>query len=173
MKSKILFWFVFLMLFFSGNSVLGQADEQYETAIDIGIGTNFEGAGINVGVSIFNKFDIFLEYCRFFDNDRLLYNDLSMKLGKHIGIYKFSNISFSVGFAYFFNPALPQFNSYTNSSEGKYIPQSGFALPIQIKLNLAVYKALGFGFKYTYDIGLSEKSVNMNSMFVYITCMLK
>jgi len=156
-------------------SAFSQETEQYGTSFDLGYGTNFEGAGVNVGMSLINKIDFFVDYCRFFDNDRSLYNDISFKIGKHISFYRFSSISFAGGLALLMNTSKSVNNYlYRPSSEDKFIPKSLVtAFPIYVKLNLGIYKGFGMGLKYTHNLALTDEGRDMNSVMIYITCMIK
>ena len=114
-----------------------------------------------------------MEYNLYFSKSDLLFHEFSFKYGPYLKLYEYTYTSLSVGWSFMFNPNKPDIveRNYggplpaTSYEEDNFL----FTVPIQWKINISVFKNIGMGFKFTYNIVIKEGVDDKNSVQLFIS----
>lgn len=127
--------------------------------IEAGIGAShvqYTHGAFNVAFSnSLNKFMAnFLDYNMAFDKSGVLFHEFNFKLGPYYQFSKYSYIAASSGLSFMWNTPFVEYKHSPSFpfptpvySEGEHL----ISIPIQVKLNIGVYKNCCIGIKGTYN----------------------
>jgi len=144
--------------------------------IEIGTGAGYtrqvHGA-FNVGLtnSIGRFVANFIDYNRVFGKSEVLFHEINFKIGPYYKFNRYSYIAASSGLSYMWNTPFVEYDydnqfhqPFPNYSES----ESLISIPIQVKLNIGVYKAGCIGLKGTYNKMLDEWVADKWTVLMYL-----
>lgn len=173
MKKRLLFVLVyvsFLQISFSQNITSNEF-------IDIGVGIGHTGSinsAFNIGVTIFtNKYIAWHpEYNMFYGKNGLIFHEINLKFGPYIRLNENKNtyVSLSSGLSYMIDnkeSGWEQTDSSPYPSQTYVYEERFFCIPIQVKLNINVYKKLNIGIKTTLNKIISGSQEDKGTFLIY------
>lgn len=144
--------------------------------IEIGIGAGYtrqvHGA-FNVALtnSIGRYMANFIDYNMAFSKSEVLFHEFNFKIGPYYQFNRYSYIAVSSGLSFMWNTPFVEYDydnqfhhPFPNYSEGENL----ISIPIQVKLNIGVYKGGCIGLKGTYNKMLDEWVKDKGTVLMYL-----
>ena len=175
MKKLLLFILVcvsFLQISFSQDIT---SKEFVDIGGGIGYAESMHGA-FNFGITIFtNKYIAWhTEYNMFYGKSGLLFHEINLKFGPYLKLTDNKNtyVSLSSGLSYMLDNNEPgwettQPDSSQYSSQTYVYKERFFCIPIQLKLNINVYKKINIGIKTTLNKIITESEEDKGTLLFY------
>jgi len=138
-------------------------------------GLSTHGA-LNVAItnSLSSVFANFIDYNLAFSKSDVLFHEISIKLGPYYRFNKYCYIAVSSGISFIWNSKPeaidPYFNDFSSSTYMYQEEDFLLSIPIQGKVNIAVYKGCCIGLKGTYNkmFDTNAKDKTMVQLFLAV-----
>lgn len=159
---------------FTLNSVCAREKEHY-SFVDIGTGigymaerTTYGSAHIGLTQSVYDYGAFFIDYMGMFNKNNFKFHEISVKAGPFIPIYKNNYVALSSGFSIITYTG-SKFSKGNSGIESSGIKDNYFNIPVQLKINVGIYKNFCMGFKGTYNFMLykEDDDENMCNLIYY------
>jgi len=147
--------------------------------LDVGTGAGYtqsvHGAfNIALSNSMGSVMANFLDYNLYFGKSDMLFHEINFKIGPYYKINKYSYVTVSSGLSFMFN--LSKSNWKDVNVRDSPLPVHTYDndnylinIPVQVKLNIAVYKNFCIGVKGTYNKMLTKSIEDKCTVLMYVS----